>query len=232
MRQIVLDTETTGLDPESGDRIVEIGCLELINHMPTDRHFHTYVNPERSIPAGATQVSGITDEMLVGKPRFGDVADEFLAFVADSELIIHNAAFDLKFLNSELKRLGPERILDERAFCTLTFARRKFPGSPASLDALCKRFSIDLSARTKHGALIDARLLADVYLELIGGRQPTLLLASGDGPIAAQEEVQIVVQRPRPAPLAPRVSESELAAHAAFVAAELGPNPLWVRIAA
>ncbi len=181
---------------------------------------------------GASEISGITDEMLADKPRFVDVADEFLEFIADSELIIHNAAFDVRFLNAELARISEHRIPEERAFCTLVCARTKFPGAPASLDALCRRFNIDLSARTKHGALIDARLLADVYLELIGGRQPALLLAS------AQEQTGLDAdgapahrQRMRPEPLAPLISPAELEVHRAFVEAELGEKALWLQVA-
>lgn len=233
IRQIVLDTETTGLDPETGDRIVEIGALELINHVPTERSFHTFVNPERRMSPGASEISGITDEMLADKPRFVDVADGFLEFIADSELIIHNAAFDIRFLNAELARIGEHRIPEERAFCTLVCARTKYPGSPASLDALCRRFNIDLSARTKHGALIDARLLADVYLELIGGRQPAFLLTAAEEQAAAggAAGLQVHRQRARPLPLASLVSAAELEAHRAFIAAELGEKPLWLLVA-
>ena len=231
IRQVVLDTETTGLDPDLGDRIVEIGCLELINHVPTERSFHAYLNPGRPISPGASAISGITDAMLADKPEFAVVADELLAFIADSQLIIHNAPFDLKFLNAELQRIGESRLEEERVFCTLDCARRKFVGSPASLDALCRRFGIDLSARTKHGALLDARLLADVYLELIGGRQPGLLLAEADGALSADAAIPSGTQRARPTPLAALITPAELAAHAAFVAAELGTKALWSRLA-
>ena len=232
IRQIVLDTETTGLDPETGDRIVEIGALELVNHIPTERKFHTFLNPERPMSPGASEISGITDEMLLDQPRFIDVADAFLEFIADSELIIHNAAFDLRFLNAELARIGERRILEERIFCTLICARTKFPGAPASLDALCRRFSIDLSARTKHGALIDARLLADVYLELIGGRQPALLLTSAQEQVARDAGgAPVYRQRARPSALASLLTAAEMAAHRAFVAAELGEKALWLRVA-
>jgi DNA polymerase-3 subunit epsilon len=231
IRQVVLDTETTGLDPDQGDRVVEIGCLELLNHMPTESSYHTFINPGRTMSPGATEISGITDEMLADKPVFANVAKGFLDFIADSELIIHNAPFDLKFLNSELARLGDVRLLDERVFCTLTYARKKFPGAPASLDALCKRFDIDLSSRTKHGALIDARLLADVYLELIGGRQPGLLLANEEGSRgSAASAGGSVVRKARPTPLAPRLSAQEAAAHEALVE-ELGEDSLWRKLA-
>lgn len=230
-REIVLDTETTGLDPLNGDRIVEIGCVELLNHIQTGRVFHTYLDPECAMSFGASEVSGITDEMLRGKPKFPDVAAEFLAFLAEDPLVIHNAAFDLAFLNAELERAGRAGLPATRATDTLLIARRKFPGAPASLDALCKRFAIDLTERTKHGALLDARLLAEVYLELIGGRQQALLF------MGAGEAAEIVIEaqvaaRVRLAPLLPRLSEQELTAHAAFVASELGSSPLWLRFAA
>lgn len=231
IRQVVLDTETTGLDPDQGDRVVEIGCLELLNHMPTESTYHTFINPGRAMSAGASEVSGITDEMLRDKPSFAEVAPGFLDFIADSELVIHNAPFDLKFLNSELARLGDVRLLDERVFCTLTYARKKFPGSPASLDALCKRFSIDLSSRTKHGALIDARLLADVYLELIGGRQPGLSLGAADGGGASVETAGRTPRKARPSPLPPRLTNEEAKAHEALIE-ELGEESLWRKLAA
>src|SRR6266481_5962285 len=171
MREIVLDTETTGLDPVQGHRIVEIGCVELINHVPTGRHFQTYLDPERDMPVEASEISGLTGAFLTGKPRFMDKAEEFLAFIADAPLVIHNAPFDLGFINAELARLVLAPLEADRAIDTLSLARRKFPGAPASLDVLCKRFSIDTAERVKHGALIDARLTAQIYLELIGGRQ-------------------------------------------------------------
>ena len=174
MRAIVLDTETTGLDPFSGHRIVEIGCVETIGHVPTGNHFHTYLNPERDMPKEAENVHGLSAEFLKDKPLFKIVARAFLEFIGDSPLVIHNAAFDLKFLNAELDQIGMPQIDPARAIDTVLIARKRFPGSPANLDALCKRFNIDLSARTKHGALLDAELLADVYLELMGGRQASL----------------------------------------------------------
>ena len=216
MREIVLDTETTGLDPEHGHRIVEIGCVELVNCVPTGRTFQVFVNPERDMPAEAFAVHGISAEFLRDKPCFSEVADSLLEFLADSRLVIHNAGFDLKFLNWELAACGRPTCLPARAVDTVLLARQKFPGAPANLDALCKRFNVDLSARTKHGALLDAELLADVYLELAGGRQPGLVLA------AASETRRIVVaDRPvRPArPHAP--SPEELAAHLAFLQAEI-----------
>ncbi len=178
MREIVLDTETTGLDPASGHRLVEIGCVELINHIRTGNYFHSYLNPERDMPREAENVHGISAEFLKDKPLFKAVARSFLEFIGDSTLVIHNAAFDMKFLNAELNSLGHPMLPMERTIDTVLMARRMFPGQPASLDALCKRFNIDLSARTKHGALLDAELLADVYLELKGGRQSTLGLVA------------------------------------------------------
>lgn len=176
MREIVLDTETTGLDPHSGHRVVEIGCVELWNHLPTGNHFHVYLNPQRDMPQEAERVHGLSAEFLSDKPIFSSIADAFLEFLQDDPLIIHNAAFDMKFINAELERCGYPEIPMNRATDTVLMARKKFPGQPASLDALCKRFQIDLSARTKHGALLDSELLADVYLELLGGRQVRLVL--------------------------------------------------------
>lgn len=177
MREIVLDTETTGLDPADGHRIIEIGCMELINYLPTGRVYHSYINPERDVPAEASAISGIKTEFLKPFPVFSKIVDEFLSFVGDDQLIIHNAAFDLKFLNAEFERLNHPYFPPQRATDTLKIARAKFPGSPASLDALCRRFQIDLSGRTKHGALIDCELLAKVYLELLGGRQTAFTFA-------------------------------------------------------
>lgn len=221
MREIVLDTETTGLDPGAGDRVVEVGCLELVNHVATGRVFHRYVNPERDIPEAVFAIHGLSREFLASHPVFADVVDELLAFIADSPLVIHNAAFDLGFLNAELKRLGRPAIPFERAVDTVTLARRKFPGAPASLDALCARFKIDASDRALHGALKDARLLAEVYLELIGGRQPGLELAAA----AQAAETVAEDQRWLPRPHAPTPEEE--AAHAAFV--ERLVEPLWRR---
>jgi DNA polymerase-3 subunit epsilon len=221
MREIVVDTETTGLDPADGHRIVEIGCIELLNHVPTGRDFHRYVNPERAMDADAFAVHGITDEMLADKPRFAEIAEELLAFIGDGRLVIHNAEFDLRFLNHELKRIGRPPLA---CACedTLALARRRFPGSPASLDALCRRFAVDLSERDKHGALLDCRLLAAVYLELVGGRQPTLDVVVDLGAAGST----LVVARPhRPArPHEPR--PDELVAHDAMLR-EL-KQPIWL----
>jgi DNA polymerase-3 subunit epsilon len=174
MREIILDTETTGLNPADGHRIVEIGCLEIVNLLPTGKTYQQFINPERQVPAEATAVHGITNEFLRDKPVFGDIADDFLAFIGDSTLVIHNANFDMKFLNAELAKINYPKLKFSRTFCTMMLAREMFPGSPANLDALCRRFKVDNSNRTYHGALLDSELLADVYLELKGGRQTTL----------------------------------------------------------
>ncbi len=176
MREIVLDTETTGFDPANGDRLVEIGCVELVNHLATGKHYHVYMNPERDIPAEATAIHGITNEFVKDKPVFGELIGEFLDFIGDAKLVIHNAEFDMKFLNAELKTFGFPSIDGRRVVDTLKIAREKFPGSPANLDALCRRFGIDNSSRTFHGALLDSQLLAEVYLELMGGRQQGLAI--------------------------------------------------------
>ena len=228
MREIVLDTETTGLEPSQGHRIIEIGCLELSNRTPTGRRFHTYLNPERDVPEESRRITGLTTEFLVDKPKFADAVEGFLAFIADSPLVIHNAEFDLKFLNAEFKRVDKPRIELARATDTMMIARRRFPGSPASLDALCKRFNIDLEERRAkgHGALLDAELLAQVYLELSGGRQPGLeLVAQGAGGNGRAAVVQQPIP-PRPAPLTPRLNGDELARHEAAIAA-LGASAIW-----
>lgn len=225
MREIVLDTETTGLDPETGDRIVEIGALELLNHLPTGRTFHHYLNPERSMPAGAQAVHGLSDEFLADKALFADIAEEFLSFVMDAKLVIHNASFDMKFLNAELTWAGQAKLPYDTAIDTLEIARRKFPGAQNSLDALCRRFGVDNSTRQKHGALLDSELLAEVYLELIGGRQPGLVFGES-ATITTQTISSAPRQLARPHPLLPRLSAEEMAAHQAFLG-ELGPNVLW-----
>lgn len=222
MRQIVLDTETTGLDPLAGHRIVEIGCLELVNHIPTGENFHAYVNPERDVPEEVIRVHGLTRAFLHSHPVFADLADGFLDFIGDTELVIHNAAFDLAFLNAELDRASRPQLDPSRCIDTLLLARRKFPGAPASLDALCRRFGVDNSARDKHGALLDSELLAEVYLELIGGREPGLSLVVGGGEAASGAAV---VERTFRAPRPHGPSETELAAHAALLARL--KNPLW-----
>jgi DNA polymerase-3 subunit epsilon len=223
LREIVLDTETTGLDPLKGDRVVEIGCVELVNRFPTGRNFHHRINPERDVPAEAFAVHGLSSEFLRGMPKFAEVVDPFLDFIGDAPLVIHNASFDHGFLCAELKRMGRPLIARDRLIDTLLLARRKHPGGSNRLDDLCVRYKIDNSKRTKHGALLDAELLAEVYLELIGARQATLvLLDTARGP-AAQGAQQV---RQRPTPLPERLTPAEQEAHAKFIAT-LGDAPLW-----
>jgi DNA polymerase-3 subunit epsilon len=228
-REIVLDTETTGIDPDKGDRVVEIGCVELVNHVPTgpEGHKRWYINPERLVPAEATAVHGLTDAFLSDKPVFAEVVGEFLDFVGDADLVIHNAQFDVRFLNAELARLGIPAIDHGRTVVdTLAIARRKFPGAQASLDALCKRFGVDNSGRMLHGALLDAQLLAEVYLELLGGRQRGLgLVAEAGGGDGGATGGPVRRERPYRAPRPHAPSEAELAAHAELVAKL--KSPLW-----
>ncbi|MFP7569395.1 DNA polymerase III subunit epsilon [Marivita sp. S2033] len=228
MREIVLDTETTGFEPDQGDRIVEIGAVELFNHVPTGRTYHQYINPERAMPQEAFEVHGLGDDFLRDKPVFVDIAQAFVDFIADAKLIIHNAAFDMKFLNAELSWVKRAPIPFDQAIDTLAIARRRFPGSPASLDALCRRFGIDNTARTLHGALLDSEILAEVYLELIGGKQPDFALSVSQDRSAQRDGGQNWRPQPRPTPLPPRLSDSEKAAHAAFVET-LGESALWKR---
>ena len=229
MREIVLDTETTGFEPAEGHRIVEIGAVELFNHVPTGRSYHQYINPERAMPNEAFEVHGLGDDFLRDKPKFAEIAGAFAEFIGtDSRLVIHNASFDMKFLNAELNWAGHGVIAMERALDTLALARRKFPGAPASLDALCRRFGIDNSVREKHGALLDSELLAEVYLELIGGRQPDFALSVGTGGGNGAREDSEWRPRPRPVPLPARLTEDEAAAHDAFVAG-LGDGAIWKR---
>ncbi len=222
MREIVIDTETTGLDPNDGHRIVEIACVELMHHVPTGRKFHCYLNPGRDMPEDALAVHGLTAEFLASQPAFEAIADEFATFIADDRLVIHNAEFDLAFINAELARLG-RPALACALVDTLAVARRRFPGAPASLDALCRRFAIDLTAREKHGADIDCGLLAAVYVELLGGRQPGLDFAA-----AAVGGTEIVLPQDRPPrPARPHAASiEELAAHQAMLAAI--KMPLWL----
>jgi len=225
-REIVLDTETTGLDP-ARDRIVEIGAVELENHMPTGRTFHEYLDPQMAMPAEAFAVHGLGDEFLRGKPLFEEKADAFRAFVSGAALVIHNASFDMGFLNAEMERCGRGRLDDLKVIDTLGMARERYPGAQVSLDALCRRFGIDNSVREKHGALLDSELLAEVYLELIGGRQPGLVL--GQAPSARGKAVEIDPTwrpRPRPVPLPARLTAEEAAAHDAFVEG-LGADSVW-----
>lgn len=222
MREIVLDTETTGLDPLNGDRVVEIGCVELLNRIPTGTSYHVYINPERDMPEAAFRVHGLSSEFLSDKPRFAEVADEFLAFIDEDALVIHNAAFDMGFLNAELAKIGRPKIGRERVVDTLMLARRKNPGGQASLDALCARYGIDNSKRTKHGALLDSEILAEVYLELLGGRQASLGLSQ----LSAEARARGAKAAERRTPLKPRLTEAEVKAHLAFVGS-LGGTVLW-----
>lgn len=212
MREIVLDTETTGMDPEKGDRVIEIGCVALDNHIPNGQTLQLYINPERPIPPEATAVHGITDAFVKDKPVFAEVFDEFLSFIGDGRLVIHNAEFDMKFINWELKQVGHLPIPWTRVTDTLTMARQKFPGSPANLDALCRRFNIDNTARTFHGALLDSELLSEVYLELLGGRQHGLILG-GEEKAAQQNTSKVKVSRNFREPRKFQASAEELAAH-------------------
>jgi len=224
MREIVLDTETTGLDPFQGHRLVEIGCIELLNRIPTGQTFHRYLNPERDMPEEAFAVHGLTDGFLKDKPLFAEVADELVAFLGEAPLVIHNAGFDVGFLNAELERVGRPLIARERMIDTLMIARRKHPGGSNRLDDLCARYAIDNSRRTKHGALLDAELLAEVYVELIDARQAQLVLAQATLPDRVAGEPIIV--RQRLVPLVVRITEEERAAHRAFIAT-LGEKAIW-----
>lgn len=226
MREIVLDTETTGFDPESGDRIVEIGAVELLNHLPTGKVYHQYINPERGMPTEAFEVHGLGDDFLKDKPKFAQIGQQFLEFIGKSKLVIHNASFDIKFLNAELKWMSLPPIPWEMAIDTLAIARKRFPGSPASLDALSRRFGIDTSARTLHGALLDSEILAEVYLELIGGRQPDLVLSGGaQNQSVGSDGIEWRV-RPRANALPSRVTKEEAAAHSAFID-KMGDGAFW-----
>lgn len=224
MREIVLDTETTGLDPFQGHRLVEVGCIELFNRIPTGQTFHRYLNPERDMPEEAFAVHGLTDGFLKDKPLFAEVVDELIAFLGEAPLVIHNAGFDIGFLNAEFERVGRPAIARERMIDTLLIARRKYPGGSNRLDDLCARYAIDNSRRTKHGALLDAELLAEVYVELIDARQAQLILSQAAAPGLAAGEPIIV--RARIVPLAVRISEEERAAHRVFIAT-LGEHAIW-----
>ncbi len=223
MREIVLDTETTGISPQDGHRLVEIGCLELFNHVATGKFFHTYINPERDMPEGAFRIHGLSEEFLSDKPKFAEVADDFLEFIGEDPLVIHNASFDMGFINAELKQIGRPSLPMARAIDTLEIARRKYPGAQNNLDALCRRFNVDNSGRTKHGALLDSELLAEVYLELMGGRQPGLVLQRE----LAAKTGEKVARAARPTPLPSRLTDEEREAHDVFVAS-LGENALWL----
>jgi DNA polymerase-3 subunit epsilon len=223
MREIVLDTETTGLGPQRGDRLVEVGCVEIYNRLPTGQTFHRYINPERDVPAEAFAVHGLSTEFLATKPLFYEVADEFLAFIGDAPLVIHNASFDISFINAELGRIKRAPIPRARLVDTLQLARRKHPGMSNRLDDLCSRYAIDNSRRVRHGALLDAELLAEVYVDLIGERPLPPGPASEAGEIRLDAGGQT---RQRPTPLAPRMTDAEREAHQAFVAT-LGAKPIW-----
>jgi DNA polymerase-3 subunit epsilon len=222
MREIVLDTETTGLDPAAGHRIVEIGCVELLNAIPTGQIYHVYLDPERDMPDEAFGVHGLSAAFLVGKPKFADISAEFSAFLSDAQIVAHNAEFDIRFINAEFAALGMAPLDLARVIDTLALARRRYPGSPNSLDALCERYGIDTSRRTKHGALLDAEILAEVYAELMGGRQASLLLETA----ASKSAMTSLLQRGRPATLRPLVTEAEIVAHDGFVES-LGGNVIW-----
>jgi len=227
IREIVFDTETTGLSPKDGDRVVEIGCVELINHVPSGRTFHVYVNPQRDMPAEAFRVHGLSAEFLADKPVFAAIARDFVDFVGEAKMVAHNAAFDVAFLNFELGKVGLPGLTEDRIVDTLTLARRKHPFGPNSLDALCQRYGIDNARRTKHGALLDSEILAEVYLELLGGRQTDLGLAAAAAASSADRAVAAAmgIARPRPEPLPSRLTPADVAAHEAFVATL--KEPVW-----
>lgn len=230
--EIVLDTETTGMDPYDGHRIIEIGCVEIQNHLPTGRTLQIYINPERDIPADATAVHGITEEFIADKPTFSEIYTDFIDFIGDSKIIIHNAEFDMKFLNWELKNVGHIGLKWSRVIDTLGMARKKFPGSPANLDALCRRFEIDNTSRTYHGALLDSELLAEVYLELIGGRQHGMGLADNNTRRSGGSRRSTAKSLKKDGPIrearAHTASPEELAAHKELLE-KLGDNPVWLK---
>lgn len=229
MREIVLDTETTGLDPALGHRIVEIGAIELYNHVPTGQTYHVYLNPERDMPAEAEAIHGLGAAFLRDKPTFSRIVQEFIAFLGEAVLVIHNAGFDMAFINAELSYVGRDGISPGRIIDTLHLARQKHPSGPNSLDALCRRYGVDLSRRTKHGALLDSELLAEVYLELIGGRQTVLSLATTKPTVAQNPTYHATVSSPRLEMLPTRLSTEEMAAHRKLVD-QLGDNCLWKRL--
>jgi DNA polymerase-3 subunit epsilon len=225
LREIVFDTETTGLDALNGDRLIELGCIEIVNRIPTGREFHRYLNPERQVHPEAVAVHGLTDEFLADKPRFAEVVDEFLEFISDAPLVAHNAMFDHGFINAELERVSRPTIPASRMVDTLALARRRHPAGPNTLDALCKRYGIDLSQRTKHGALLDSLLLAGVYVELLGERQAALTFGA-NGTVGV-ERMQAGTVAQRPVPLPPLLLPEEEEAHREFVKT-LGGQPLWL----
>ncbi len=229
LREIVMDTETTGLDPRKGDRLVEIGAIEMIDRAPTGREFHAFMNPERVVPPDAIAIHGITNEFLADKPRFAAIVDEFLTFIGESTLVIHNATFDIGFINAELERVAKPLLKMSRVIDTLPMARRKHPAGPNSLDALCKRYGVDNSKRDKHGAIVDSLLLVEVYIELLGERQTSLGLASKEQAERKAVRASTTTARARPTPLPSRLSEADLKAHAHFVDG-LGPKAVWKRL--
>lgn len=230
MREIVLDTETTGLDPKSGHRLIEIGCIEIFNRIPTGREFHRFINPERDVPAEAVAIHGITAEVLAGKPVFRDVARDFLGFIGEDTLVIHNAQFDVTFLNHELRLLGEKVLSFDRVVDTLAIARRRHPAGPNTLDALCKRYGIDNSQRTKHGALVDSLLLAEVYVELLGERQAAFGLQNfgGNASGAQRRGSARKSAQSRPDALQSRVTEADIDTHRAFID-RLGAKAIWLK---
>jgi DNA polymerase-3 subunit epsilon len=230
MREIVLDTETTGLDPYDGHRIVEIGAVELFNHVPTGNVYHQYINPVRKMPEQAFAVHGLSEEFLSDKPKFVDIASEFLDFIGSEKLIIHNASFDMKFINYELSKIKRGEVSYDRAVDTLAIARKKFPGSPASLDSLCRRFKIDNSARVMHGALLDSQILSEVYLELIGGKQPDFMLGVSSVSLKNKESTQTKkITNVRSERLKPRLTLDEQKNHKALIK-QLGDESMWSKI--
>ena len=226
MREVVLDTETTGLDPLAGHRLVEVGAVELSNHVPTGRTYHQYINPDRSMPKEALKIHGLSDEFLSDKPKFADIADDFLEFLSGGKLVIHNAAFDLSFINAELGWIGRPQLSENLVIDTVAIARNKFPGSPASLDALSRRFGIDTADRVRHGALLDSEILAAVYLELVGGRQPNFAFTATHSVSGTNVSGESWRPGPRGKELPPRITDAEAKAHAEFVAS-LGEGALW-----
>lgn len=232
LREIILDTETTGLDFKKGDRVIEIGCVELLNRMPTGREFHCFINPERHVPAEAENVHGLSTAFLKDKPLFSKVGSKFLEFIEGHPLVIHNATFDIGFLNFELELLGLKSIAMDRVVDTLALARRKHPAGPNNLDALCKRYGVDTSKRTKHGALIDCLLLANVYIELLGERQAAFgLQTAGEHQFNSDRRMKSAAALPRPQPLGPRVSHEARRLHESYVQ-ELGANAIWLKYSA
>lgn len=226
LREIVFDTETTGLDPATGDRLIEIGCVELVGGVQTGRTFHRFVNPERDIPADATRIHGITNDQVRGQPVFGQIVDDFLAFIADAPLVAHNAEFDFKFVNAELRNIGREPLSASRMVDTIQIAKRLYPGARLSLDSLCARLGIDTSARIKHGALVDSQILAEVYMEMLGGKQRGLALGTERAAETDGSSATVQIERPLRAPRSFAATADELAQHAAFVGKI--KNAIWV----